>query len=113
MKNLHASLPTRNERRFPAPLGRVGRERQPGTCRAALVAVLVLLCSTPPARVLGWDFTNITSAANINYTHGYIGGPVTLFRDKSGGVAAGDYDNDGLVDFYAVRGNIGSNVLYR
>ena len=29
------------------------------------------------------------------------------------GVAAGDYDNDGLVDLVIVRGDLGPNLLYR
>ncbi len=31
----------------------------------------------------------------------------------AGGVAAGDYDNDGLVDLFVSRGDIGPNLLYR
>ncbi len=31
----------------------------------------------------------------------------------SGGVAAGDYDNDGWVDLYVVRGTTGPNLLFR
>ncbi|WP_289152935.1 CRTAC1 family protein [Porticoccus sp. W117] len=34
-------------------------------------------------------------------------------EDIAGGVAAGDYDNDGLIDLFIVRGDIGPNLLYR
>jgi len=34
-------------------------------------------------------------------------------REFGGGVAAGDYDNDGWVDLFVVRGDIGPNLLYR
>ena len=42
--------------------------------------------------------------------------PAAPYNDAlefSGGVAAGDYDNDGLVDLLVVRGDIGPNLLYR
>ena len=34
-------------------------------------------------------------------------------REFAGGVAAGDYNNDGFVDLFIVRGDIGPNLLYR
>jgi hypothetical protein len=57
-------------------------------------------------------FTNVTSAAGFNYTHGYSG-TVGEERRCAGGVAVGDYNNDGWDDLYVVRGNIGPNLLFR
>jgi len=58
-------------------------------------------------------FTDVTNQAGFNYEHGYIGGPSDEPRAVTGGVAAGDYDGDGHVDLYVVRGNIGPNLLFR
>lgn len=59
-------------------------------------------------------FTNVTSQAGFNYSHGFIlDGPRSEPQLISGGVAAGDYDNDGWVDLYIVRGTIGPNLLFR
>jgi len=60
------------------------------------------------------QFTNVTSQSGLNYAHGFIaGGPIDEPQLISGGVAAGDYDNDGWVDLYVVRGDIGPNLLFR
>ena len=51
-------------------------------------------------------FTNVTIQAGLDYVHGFLfGGPASEPQLISGGVAAGDYDNDGWVDLYVVRGN--------
>jgi len=63
---------------------------------------------------VGLRFTNVTIQAGLNYVHGFLfGGPATEPQLISGGVAAGDYDNDGWVDLYVVRGPIGPNLLFR
>lgn len=59
-------------------------------------------------------FTDVTSQAGFNYLHGFAtGSPRDEPQLISGGVAAGDYDNDGWVDLYVARGTIGPNLLFR
>ena len=62
----------------------------------------------------GLRFANVTSQAGLNYKHGFVlEGQIEEPQLISGGVAAGDYDNDGWVDLYVVRGTIGPNLLFR
>jgi len=60
-------------------------------------------------------FVDATLSSGISYTIGYRGqtpaGMVPIFA--TGGAAAGDYDNDGDVDVFITRGDIGPNLLYR
>ena len=59
------------------------------------------------------SFANVTAGSGIQFVHGYVapaGGPEENF---SGGVASGDYDGDGDVDLFVVRGDLGPNQLYR
>jgi hypothetical protein len=75
--------------------------------------LVLLLASAGPGAALTWNFTDVTLAAGFNYSHGVNGGLNSDARYHCGGVAAGDYDNDGWVDLYVVRGNVGANLLFR
>ena len=60
-------------------------------------------------------FSDVTSASGIEFTVGNIGSmrnPEVPFIVPSG-AAAGDYDGDGDIDLFIVRGNLGPNLLYR
>ena len=66
------------------------------------------------------QFTNATDAFGILFLRGYAPTGVDSdfaqdadVREFAGGVAAGDYNNDGWVDLFIVRGDIGPNLLYR
>lgn len=82
--------------------------------RNSLIATIgLLLCLAPSRADAVWTFTDVTATAQINHTHGYSGGTETDERAFCTGVAAGDYDNDGWVDLFAIRGDAGPNLLYR
>ena len=69
----------------------------------------------PPAPPQGEArFTDVTVRSGINYRHGYLN-PTTGSEPEEfgGGVAAGDFDGDGWVDLFILRGDIGPNLLYR
>lgn len=77
----------------------------------------VLLASTQYVTAAPWQFVDVTKQAGFDYKHG-IKSPIKSNHESrqllfSGGVAAGDYDNDGWVDLYVVRGDIGPNLLFR
>ena len=69
------------------------------------------------------QFADATSGSGILFERGYgveqgttrpsPYGQDADAREFAGGVAAGDYDNDGLVDLFVARGDIGPNLLYR
>ena len=66
------------------------------------------------------QFTDATGASGISFPRGYLPTGVDSdfaqdadVREFGGGVAAGDYNDDGWVDLFIVRGDIGPNLLYR
>ena len=88
--------------------------------RAACLGLLLhgLVSSAAPAGVGAWEFVDVTTAAGLQYHHGYVdfAGAGDLEAQAlltAGGVACGDYDGDGWLDLYAVRGDVGPNLLFR
>ena len=76
-----------------------------------MLTALSLFPSTTQAQ---WTFVDVTAAAGFAYQHGYVEGTEILAPEAEvGGVAAGDYDRDGWIDLYVVRGDIGPNLLFR
>lgn len=59
------------------------------------------------------QFTSVWGQAGLSYGHRYVEGLTTEARKCAGGVAVGDYDRDGLLDLYVVRGDSGPNLLFR
>ncbi len=65
-----------------------------------------------PSQNSAWRFAEVADPAGVFYVHGLSVPPYREAPRIAGGVAAGDYDGDGLVDLYAVRGDIGPNLLF-
>lgn len=70
----------------------------------------------PPPPPAASQFVDVTAASGISYSNGFqsplISPSLEIFA-TAGAAAAGDYDNDGDVDLFIVRGNVGPNLLYR
>jgi hypothetical protein len=80
---------------------------------AWFAAVLSALLALPAmAHAAPWTFTDVTAAAGVSFSHGYVNTQYNETRIIAGGVAAGDYDGDGWIDLYAVRGTVGKNLLF-
>src|SRR5688572_31315433 len=69
--------------------------------------------AAPPAAPAGPQFSNITNSTNIRFVHRIVNATNSKAELLAGGAAAGDYDDDGDLDLYVVRGNSGPNLLYR
>ena len=69
----------------------------------------------PPMPEVVTGFTDVTSDSGIGFEFGYVRplSDVEVADTAPSGVAAGDYDSDGLIDLAIVRGDVGPNLLYR
>jgi hypothetical protein len=69
----------------------------------------------PPPPPLPKAFVDATQASGIAFGIGYRIPPPPSYLSAfaESGVAAGDYDNDGDIDLFIVRGDVGPNLLYR
>ncbi len=69
----------------------------------------------PPPTPQSLGFTDVTADSGIGFAVGYDF-PLSNIEVEyvaPSGVAAGDYDDDGLIDLVVVRGDAGANLLYR
>ena len=69
----------------------------------------------PPPPMQSRGFSDVTAISGIGFEAGFTS---RLTNDEvelvaPSGVAAGDYDDDGLIDLVVVRGNVGPSLLYR
>ena len=63
-----------------------------------------------PAQI---TFTDVSVEAGVGYSHGYAVARVTDPMQAVSGAAAGDYNRDGWVDLYVIRGNQAPSALLR
>ena len=70
---------------------------------------------TPPPPAPQEQFADVTTASGISFSVEYSQnrGDIPAVTHFAGGVASGDYDNDGDIDLFVLRGDTGSNLLYR
>ena len=71
--------------------------------------------AAPAPTVVTSRFTEVTASSGISFAVAFSHRPDDVFDVPhfSGGVASGDYDDDGDIDLFVVRGNVGPNLLYR
>lgn len=74
---------------------------------------------TSSDEVIPWQFNEVSNLAGINHVHGYLESDIDNTDPsyerilQGGGVATGDYDQDGWMDIYVTAGSAGPNRLYR
>ena len=76
-----------------------------------LMVALLSLVSTQLQAAL--QFSEVSGAAGAAVAHGFGSAIDEIDKSESGGVAAGDYDNDGDIDLYVIAGTAHSNSLLR
>ena len=91
--------------------------RLPACIRVLLAAVLAAGATIPAAadEPASTQFRDATPGSGIAFESGMRGIDGFPFVDLMArtSAAAGDYDNDGDIDLFIVRGDLGPNLLYR
>ena len=77
------------------------------------MVLAIVLCVPGMARALPGPFTDVTAAAGVSYQHVDATPTFDDQRHVAGGGGCGDYDGDGWLDLYVVRGDAGPNLLFR
>ena len=68
----------------------------------------------PPPSSVDIRFADVTFGSGISYLHDFLHPtPGSEPEEFGGGAASGDFDGDGWIDLFVVRGDIGANQLYR
>lgn len=83
-----------------------------GVARRLLMAVAALLFCVHTVEAGTPLFHNVALDAGIMHVHDYVEERIGTHHMFLAGVAASDYDDDGFVDLYVIRGSIGPNLLY-
>ena len=82
--------------------------------KSGAFAILLTATATALAQNQNIRFTEVASQAGLDYEHGYFAGSqINEVQSMAGGVAVGDFDGDGWLDLYVVRGDLGPNLLFR
>jgi len=77
-----------------------------------LLPIAGLLLVAGSAAALPGPFVDVTVGAGVAYEHRDLEVDYDDDRHVAGGIACGDYDGDGWLDLFAVRGDIGPNLLF-
>ena len=81
--------------------------------RRAALALLFLVVAALPARAGRPLFREAAQYSGLDYRHGYDARILGMPRSIAGGVACGDFDQDGWPDLFVVCGAAGPSKLFR